>query len=123
MKTPTQQIVRVLKTLERAIRGLEEPAGRTKDLMDAGLSRDTAEAVGVCEVALIAAEVAPKGLIACGPHVATVIVEPAVFEAAMEHCTTREKRIGWERIADAVPEPARGRCLALARACGGPQAA
>jgi hypothetical protein len=91
--------------------------------MDRGLARPVAEAIGTCEVAFIAAEVAPEGVVGCAPHVGLVIVNPTVFRAAMEHCTAPERERAWRLLAEHLADPARSRCLQLAEACRAPEAA
>lgn len=92
----------------------DEPAGRIRDLMDAGLQRRVAEAVATCEVALLCAEVAPDALPVAAAHAAVGLSHPAVLAAVREHSTGPDRAAGWSAVAGCLPEPLRGHCLALA---------
>ena len=94
-----------------------ELPSRIQDLMDVGLGFAAANGVAVCEVGLIVAEVAPSGVSACAPHVATVLADPAVYEAAVRHCTKPGNEQGWAMLAECVAEPIRTLCRNLSGAC------
>ena len=90
---------------------------RIQALVDAGLSLDAANGIEVCEVGLIAAEVSEGSFAPVGPHVATVLADPEVFEGARVHCTEPHRESHWRTLAAVMPEPARSRCLELAIVC------
>jgi hypothetical protein len=92
-----------------------ETRGRMKELLAAGLSPEAAEGVLVCEVGLVGVQVSGASVGHAMPHVATVLSQRAVFEAAMRHACGPGTADAWAAIADLVPEPARTRCRALSR--------
>ena len=92
---------------------------RKQDLVAAGVSPSVADGVMVCEVGLIGVEVSGDKVAAGLPHVASVLSQRAVFQAALQHACRPEHAAGWARIAELVPEPARSRARLLSeRALG-----
>jgi hypothetical protein len=70
----------------------------------------------VAEVALIAVQVpGADSVSALGPHLATVMVEPRVFDALRVHCIAAEREHHWDVLAAGSIEPIRSRCTELAR--------
>ena len=95
-----------------------EPPGRLLELRAAGLDDFVANGVLVAEMALICVEVSgPDAVSAVGPHLATVMVEPRVFDALQVHCTAPEHEHHWDVLAAGSIEPVRSRCIELARLC------
>lgn len=84
------------------------------ELQAQGLDSLRANNIGVCDVALLAIELAPEAVATVANHVQAVLVDRATFEAAKVHRTRPEDAEGWAVLAGAVPEPVRSRCLELA---------
>ncbi len=99
--------------LEPSARSMPQAPGLL-DLQDQGLDSLRANNIGVCDVALMAIEVAPDAASTVANHVQAVLVDRATFEAAKVHRTRPEHAEGWAVLAGAVPEPVRSRCLELA---------
>jgi hypothetical protein len=87
-------------------------------LQEAGLDPLRANNIGVCDVALIAAEVSPETLAAVGCSLQAVLVDRRTFEAARVHRTAPHHAAAWRALAGVVPEPVRSRCLELADLSG-----
>jgi hypothetical protein len=95
-----------------------EPPGRLVELRRHGLDDLQANGVMVAEMALIAVQVSGTSAAqVLAAHVAAVILEARVYAAMREHCTARENASGWTILADCSVEPARSRCIELARLC------
>ena len=95
---------------------LGPPPGRLVELLDQGLSEKQANGVMVAEVAFIVITVSgDQGASTVAPHVGATILDPRVFEALREHCTSAEHAAHWSVLADCSVEPVRSRCEELAR--------
>jgi len=91
-----------------------EEAPAIRDLIDRGYSAEVANALGVLEVGLIAADVSPGSLVAAAPYVAAALVTPGAFAAALMECTRAEVADGWQALAEATPDHVSNQCLELA---------
>lgn len=85
-----------------------------RELEEAGLDPLRANNIGVCDVALIAALVAPDAIAAVSGPLQAVLVDRRTYDAALVHRTGPEHADGWRALAAVVPEPVRSRCLTLA---------
>lgn len=95
-----------------------EDTPRMRELLATGLSPVVANAVGVCEVALIAAGVSGgQGAAVVAPHVAACLIVPGVVEAAAAHCAAPDQETAWRALAAALVGPARERALEVADSC------
>lgn len=98
------------------------PPGRLTELLAEGLDEHQANGVMVVELGLLVArETGEAGAVA--PHVAAVLVDPALHSVVRLFCTEPEQARGWTTLAAATTDPVRNRCLALAARCNGPRAA
>lgn len=79
-----------------------------------GLDPLRANNIGVCDIALGAAEVSPDALAVVGSHLQVVLTDRRTFEAAKVHRTRPEDAERWAALATVVAEPVRSRCLELA---------
>jgi hypothetical protein len=96
----------------------EEDDPRVRELLAAGLSPVVANAVGVCEVALLAAGISGgRGAAVVAPHVAACLIVPGVVEAAVEHCAAPDQETAWRTLAETLVGPARERALEAAGCC------
>lgn len=93
-----------------------EPAPRIRELMDEGLSRPVAEALGTCELALSVADTGSAASLAVlASHAGYNLTATEVLAAARTHCTPPGSAPGWRAIAACLQEPQRSACLDLAR--------
>lgn len=84
------------------------------ELEEAGLDPLRANNIGVCDVALMVATMAPEALSAVGSSLQAVLTDRRTFEAARVHRTAPQYAAAWRALAGVVPEPVRSRCLDLA---------
>ena len=109
-QTPFTSDLTIMAPQDRA----EPVAPRMQDLIDRGHSAAVADAIGVLEVGLIAAEVNADSVGPVVPHVTAALQVPGAFEAAIDECTGPGTAQGWLLLAEAAPEHVRQRCLDLA---------
>lgn len=87
------------------------------ELVRSGIPRPVADAVQVAVYGLVSAPVHGKGLTAGGPIYGAALLEPGVMTVLAERCTLPQYAAGWRALAELVVEPARTRCLLLAKDC------
>lgn len=87
------------------------------ELVRSGMPRALADAVQLSVSALALAPSHDPRLTAGGPIFGAALLEPGVMEALTERFTLPQYAAGWLALAELVVEPARNRCLSLAKDC------
>lgn len=90
-----------------------EPSPRVRELMESGLSFMDAQHVGVVEMALTIARVAPDGLPVAALHAAIALSHQGVRDAVRARGSADDAP-RWKAISRCVQEPVRGFCLEMA---------
>lgn len=95
----------------------EQPsgAGRIVELRAKGHSAEVANALGVLEVALIAAGISDQAAAVVSPHVAAAFATPGAFATAQVECTGPDTADAWRVLAGVVPDHLTEKCLKLAQ--------
>ena len=90
------------------------PAPRTRELMEAGMSRMDADHVVVVEMALLVAQTTPAALPVAAAHAAIALAHESVREA-VRAMRRPDDAAQWARLARCVQEPVRSFCLEMAQ--------
>ncbi len=92
----------------------ESEAGRIVELRAKGYPFLVANAVGVLEVGLIAAQVSDRSAAVVAPHVAAALATPGAYAAAARECVGPGTARAWRILAAAAPDHVADRLNALA---------